>query len=117
MPAITAHGATFTFNGFRADVTGLSVQTPTAEIADMTGVGNSAGQMVLVPTGDWSGGQVTVECLGASDPQALVRSRGVATFSSPKLTVTRRVICESASVEARSGELVRCTLNLRITDY
>jgi hypothetical protein len=117
MPATTAHGATFTFSGFSGLVTGLSVQTPTAEVVEMSSMTSGSGQIMLVPTGAWTGGEMTVECLGLGDPQGLVRNVGVATFASQNLTVTRRVVCESASVEARAGELVRATLKLRFTDY
>lgn len=116
MSAVSAQGASFTFGTFSGLVTGLSVTTPTAEIADMTGVGNGSGQMMLVATGAWSGGEMTVELLSAGDPQGLVRTAGIATFTSPRFSINRRVICESATIEARTGELVRSTLKFRLTD-
>lgn len=117
MAGVTAHGGTFSFAGFVGSVVGVSVETPTAEIADMSGMGHSVGQMVLIPTGDWSGGGVTVDFLAAGDPQSLVRSAGQLTFSSPKFSVSRRAILESASVEAKAGDIVRGTLRFRVTDY
>lgn len=116
MPAVTAQGATFTFLGFGGLVTGISVTTPTAEIADMTSMGSAPGTMVLMPTGDWSGGDMTIECMGTGDPQSLVRQRGFAAFSAPGVRVGRNAICESATIEARTGDVVRYTLRLRLTD-
>jgi hypothetical protein len=118
MAGVTAHGATFSFNGIRATITGISVEMPTAEVADMTGAGDSAGQMVIVPTGAWSGGTITVDFLAINgDPQAYVKQTGQLTFASAGYSVSRRVLLESASVDARAGELVRGSLRFRMTDY
>lgn len=120
MAGVTAHGGTFFFGGFSGSVVGVSVETPTAEIADMSGIADAKGRTVLVPTGDWSGGTITVDYLRARnsiDPQGLVRGVGSLTFTSPGFSVSRRVICESASSEARAGELVRGSLRFRVTDY
>ncbi len=120
MAGVTAHGGTFSFGGFSAAVVGVSVETPTAEIADMSGIQNTSSQIVLVPTGSWSGGSVTVDYLrrtATADPISLVRSVGTLTFSSAGFSVARRAILESASSEARAGELVRGTLRFRTTDY
>lgn len=118
MAGVTAHGATFTFNGVRATITGISVEMPTAEVADMTGVNNSSDQMVIVPTGAWSGGTITVDFIGITgDPQAYVRQTGPLAFASAGYSVSRRVLLESASVDARAGELIRGSLRFRMTDY
>jgi hypothetical protein len=52
------HSATFTFNGIAATVTGVQVETPVAEIVDMTGLGDASGYTVQVATGDIRGGSV-----------------------------------------------------------
>jgi hypothetical protein len=125
---LSAHGATFTFVGslnnvqrsFQATIVGLSVETPTAEIVDMTSVTDPPGSGVLVPTGEWIGGTVSVDYLATQatgDIQLLVRSIGPLTFASPGMSITRRVILESASMEARVGELVRGSATFRVTDY
>lgn len=131
---ITAQGATFTYTGtlpfggsasFSGNVVGISVESPQAEVVDMTGAipGGQAdpiGYSVQVPTGAWSGGSVTIDYLKRSsgpDPQTLVRSFGTLTFSSANHSVTRKVLCESSNEEARVGELVRGTINFRLTDY
>lgn len=120
MAGVTAHGASFSFRGFNASVVGVSVETPTAEIADMSGMHDSPSQIVLVPTGSWSGGAVSVEYLRSSstvDPISIVRTTGWLDFVSSGLSFRRRAILESASSEARAGDLVRGTLRFRVTDY
>lgn len=126
---ITAQGATFTYTGtlpfggsasFSGNVVGISVESPQAEVVDMTSIDEPAGYSVQVPTGAWTGGSVTIDYLkrnGGPDPAALVRSYGTLTFSSPSHSVTKTVLCESANEEARVGELVRGTINFRLTDY
>lgn len=113
------YNATFRFNGVSATVVGLTVETPTAEVVDMTPYNAPAGQNVLVPTGHWTGGAINVDFLytGTVDPQTLVRQTGILQFTSSAYSVSRRVILESASVEARVGEVVRGSLRFLITDY
>jgi len=122
MAGVTAHGATFSFFAAGVNVsgtiTGISVEMPTAEVTDMSSTNHSGSQMVIVPTGAWSGGTITVDFLTVnSDPQAAVRAVGQLSFTSAGYSIGRRVICESASVDARAGELVRGTLRFRMTDY
>jgi len=118
MAGVTAHGASFFYNGFSGVVSGISIETPSAEVTDMAGVGDASGVQKLVPTGGLTGGTITVDFLtSGGDPQGLVRSVGNLAFRSPGYSVARRVLCESASVTAQSGELVRGSLRFRITDY
>ncbi len=117
MAGFTAQGATFTYSGFSGKVTGISVETPTAVIADMTAVGNPSGYMVMVPTGDWAGGTITVDFIAAGDPQSLVKTTGIVTFASAALTISRRVVCQAASISAKAGEIVSGSLKFLITDY
>lgn len=121
----SAQGATFTFTpdaagAMTANLTRLSVDPPTAEIVDMTPGGADPKQIILVPTGDWRGGSVSVDLLlhaGAPNLQSLVGLTGQVTFASPNLSVTRRVILESTGIEASVGDLVRANMNFRLTDY
>lgn len=116
MPGIP-YNATFSFNGAVATVVGVQVETPSAEIVDMTGVGDNANAIVLVPTGAYTGGTITVDYLANGVPQAELGTVGPIVFTSSALSVTRRGILESATVEARTGELVRGTMRFRLTDY
>lgn len=117
MAGFTAQGATFTYSGFTGKVTGLSVETPTATVADMTDKHDPNGYMVMVPTGDWTGGTVTVDFIGYGDPQGLVKTTGLLVFSSQSFGIARRVICQAASVGSRAGEIVSGSLKFLITDY
>lgn len=120
MAGVTAQGATFTFNGVGAIVSGLSIETPVAEIADMTGINDSANATVLVPTGAQSPGKVNVDYIhtaGGIDPQAAIGTRGTLYLGSPGYSVSRNVILESASTEVRSGDVVRGSLRFVMTDY
>jgi len=121
MAGFTAQGATITWSGtpaFTGNVTGISVETPTAVIADMTSVSDATGYMVMVPTGDWVGGAINVDFISFGDPQGIVRQTGTLTFTTgTALTVSRRAVCQSASLAARTGEVVSGTLKFLITDY
>lgn len=122
MAGFTAQGATFTFNGslgsFQGAIVGISVEAPTAEVVDMTTAIAPKGTRTLVPTGDWKGGGISVDFIMVSgDPGSMVRGVGTLTFASQRLNVTKRAILESASYEARVGELVRGNLKFSLTDY
>lgn len=123
MAGFSAQGATFTFSGsgasFVGAVVGISVETPTAEVVDMTPLDEPAKNVILVPTGAWSGGSVSVDFIatGSQDVQDIVTQVGTLSFVSPKYSVTRRAIAESATTEARTGELVRGNIRFRVTDY
>jgi len=124
MPGVTAQGGTFTFtvDGFQvwAYVTGLSVEAPTAEVVDMTPYNANIGERLLVPTGHWTGGSVTVDYIHApngGDPEEVVRQVGTLAFASGGYSVSRRAILESATTTARMGDIVRGTLRFRVTDY
>ena len=107
MAGATAHGATFSFLSFSGKLTGISVEMPTAEVTNMTAATDGLGYTFMVPTGEWAGGTITVDFLTFNtDPQTFVKKVGNLSFSSAGYTVSRRVICESASVSAQSGEIV-----------
>lgn len=120
MAGVTAHGATFTFQGVSAIVVGLSVETPKAEVVDMTSRLDPIGANVLVPTGATSPGAINVDyihALGGVDPQALIGARGMVVFGSPGYSISRNVILESATTEAKAGDVVRGSIRFVMTDY
>jgi hypothetical protein len=119
MAGVTAHGATFSFGAFSGSVVGVSVETPTAEITDMSGITHAKEACLLVPTGAWQGGSITVDFLygGSGNPVLLVRSVGTVAFASPGYSFSFRAIVESVSLDAKAGELVRGTMRFRLTDY
>lgn len=122
MAGYVASGATFTFCGVRALATRVSVESPTAEIVDMTPHNGPLNQMVLVPTGAAaSGGAVEVEFLQSRNanvsPLAAVGRIGTIAFSGNVPSISVRGICENVSLEAATGDVVRGTMRFRLTDY
>lgn len=117
-PAVP-YSATFTFGTFSGYVTGLQVEHPTAETIDMTGANDPIGSFVLVPTGAKRGGSITVDFMhnGTYDVASLIGTYGTLSFSSTAYSVSKSVICETASMEARVAEVVRGTLKFLLTDY
>lgn len=120
MAGVLATGGTFSFAGVTAKVVAVNVESPKAQTTDMTSASDAVGMSVIVPTGEWSSGTVTVDYVaqaGAADMQALVRRYGRLAFTSGAYTVVRQAILESASTEIRVGELVRGSLRFVLTDY
>jgi len=122
--ASTAHGATFRFvsnlGTFSGGLTNINVETPSAEIADMTGAADVAGLLVLIPTGSWRGGSVSVDFIGqTTNPSvtSLVRGYGQLSFLSPGFSVTRQVILESGSESVASGDVVKGSMKFVMTDF
>lgn len=111
--------ATFTFTGgFAGKIVGVSVETPTAELTDMSAAGDPKDSIFMVPTGAWSGGSITVEFISTgTDPQTSVKKVGSLTFASAAFSVTRQVVCESASVSAKVGDVVRGSAKFCMTDW
>lgn len=85
----------------------------------MTSVTDLPGASVLVPTGEWSGANISVDFIvtSSSDIAQAVRGVGPLTFASQRWNVVARAILESANVEARVGEVVRGSARFRVTDY
>jgi len=117
MPGIP-YSASVSFNGSAiGNVVGIQVETPTAEIVDMTGMFDPVNKVVAVPTGAYTGGSITIDYLADAVPNAELGTVGEIVFASTAITVSRRGILESATVEASAGELVRGTMKFRLTDY
>lgn len=124
MAGVTAHGGTFTFvtsdASLLATITGLSIETPQAEVVDMTAWDEDFSIARMVPTGCWTGGSASVDYIhaqGGTDPHSLVRKAGSLSFSSAGYSVTRQAVLESATAQASTGDIVKGTLKFRFTDY
>ena len=125
MAGLNAQGATLTFNSatsglYKFIASGVSIEAPEAEMTDMTSPGDLLGANVMVPTGDTSGGSMSVDFVataGFLNPQAIVGERGLLTLSSPQYAVSRNVVLQGASVDSRVGDIVRGTMKFAITDY
>ena len=121
MAGYVASGATFTFCGVKAIATRVSVEAATAEIVDMTAHDAAVNTTTLVPTGArMGGGTVDVEFLqspGGTSPLNAIGKVGVASFSGNTFSLSNNAVCETASLEASVGDLVRGTMRLRFTDH
>ena len=122
--AATGHGATFRFTSDRGTlaggVTNVKVDSPVAEVTDMTSVSHDASMIVLVPTGSWKGGTITTDFVvneRATPAQMLVRGVGSLVFWSPAFTFTFQVILESAETTVAAGDVIRGTAKFIVTDY
>lgn len=122
--AATAQGATFSFAGSRGTISGgvtkISVEAPTAEVVDVTGMYDPVDSMVMVPTGAWRGGSVNVEVLASGTADSLltaVRGVGSLSFTSSGFSVSRRAVLESASASVAVGDVVRASLKFVMTDW
>jgi hypothetical protein len=121
---LTAAGGTFTFTSDKgsmtANVTGVSVETGTAKMANMSSSTEGAHVNVLVPTGEYEGGSIRVDYLrysGQVDPNSLIGGVGSAAFASQGFSVSKNVVLQNASEEAQFGDLVRGSLSFLWTDY
>lgn len=120
MAGFVASGATLTFCGVQAIATRVSVDHPTAEIVDMTPYNAPASQVVLVPSGANGGGTVDVDFIqptGGIGPLQAIGKVGVLSFTGNVFSISNRAICETATQEAATGDLVRGTMRFRLTDY
>lgn len=122
MAGVSAQGATFSFTGLTATVTRVAVESPQAEIVDMTSTAvTSASMNILVPTGAWTGGGVRVDFIHPRSSivsmTTFTRETGFLSFQSQGFTVPPlRVICESVSAEASVNDIVRGSMSFVLTD-
>jgi hypothetical protein len=116
--ALLSQGAAFSFRGTKYTVTSVTVESPQPEIVDMTSASDIASKKAMVWTGAYSSpGRIVIDGLGFSDPKSLAGLIGDASFSTPGGSVSAHCVCDSASVEAKVGELLRVRMSLTITDY
>ncbi len=124
--AISSQGTTFTFPGFTAHYTSISVEEAEAEVVDMTGAVAPLGKRRMVPTGDViSPARVRVDYIrlaNTATPMALTGIGGVNGGQAVLLSFshatagnfTAKGILQSASHEVASGDLMRGSLTFVI---
>jgi hypothetical protein len=125
--AVAAQGATFTFTArkgggtFSGGVTKVSVDTPQAEITDVTGLYDTTKSMIKVPTGATTGGLITVEFIvlnsGSMNIDTLIGKTGTLAFNASGYSLSKNVIVESASSGASVGDVFRGTIKFVPTDW
>lgn len=118
--AFSSQGTTFTFPGFTAVYTSVSVEEPQAEIVDMTAIDDPLGKKRMVSTGDKTApGRVRVDYIrlaGTPSPMDISGLSGQLTISHANLSVSRKAIVESASSEMAVGDFLRGSLDFVIDD-
>lgn len=116
--ASLAQGSSCSFAGVAFTAVSVRVESPTAELADMTGTSSNLGTMAMMPTGGvTSPGSVTVEVLSPLYPGSLVKRVGPLAFGGPGIGLSINCVCTSVSVEAKVGDLIRSTLTFVPSDY
>lgn len=119
--AISSQGTTFTFPGFTANYTSISVEEPQAEVVDMTTTQTPLGKKRMVYTGDIvSPGRIRVDytrLAGTPAPLSISGLSGNLSISHANINVTKKAVLESASSEIAVGNLIRGTLNFVVSDF
>lgn len=110
-----------TLDGDALTVVSMTVEAPQAEIANMTSLTDSLKFKRLIRTGDYTTpGRISMELFSAEDPAAKSGYSGPAVFSAsstPTLTITKHVIVDSVSLDARIGDVYRSRMTMTVTDY
>lgn len=118
MPRSLANRSQFEFAGQTYAATAVSVESPTPEIVNMTGIADGKDVVMMVPTGAYTApGRISVDAFGFADPKSLAGEMGEAKFTTPLGTFSHDVVCESASVEGRVADLLRIRFSLLMTSY
>jgi len=116
--AISSQGATFTFPGFTAQYTSISVQEAEAEVVDMTAVGDPIGKRRMVGTGDiTSPATVRVDYIrlsGTPAPMAISGLSGQLVISHANMSASKKAVLQSATSEMAVGQFLRGTLSFVI---
>jgi hypothetical protein len=91
--ALTSQGLTFTFPGFSAHYTSISVEEPEAEVVDMTGIADPIKKRRMIETGDVTQpGRIRVDYMrlaGTAAPLSLTALRGQLVISHQNISVSR----------------------------
>lgn len=116
--AISSQGTTFTFPGFTANYTSISVEEPQAEVVDMTSFTDPVGVKRMVGTGDITApGRVRVDYIrlaGTPAPLTISGLSGNLSISHANVSVSKKAVLESATSEIAAGQFIRGTLNFVI---
>ena len=118
--AISSLGTTFTFPGFTAHYTSISVQEPEAEVVDMTRISDPVRTRRMVATGDvTSPATVRVDYIRLANTPAPLTISGLSgqlVISHPNVSVSKKAVLQSATSEIAVGDVLRGTLNFVIDD-
>lgn len=109
--ATSSQGTTFSFSGFSALITSISIEEGQGEVVDMTKIDDLVGYKRMVATGALlSPAKVTLEYLrtaGTPAPLATVGLTGNLSISGPSVSITKSAILDTASHELAVSDLIR----------
>jgi hypothetical protein len=118
--AISSQGTTFTFAGFSAHFTSISVEDPQAEVVDMTSQVDPVGQRHMVGTGDiTSPGRIRLDYIRLTGTPAPLEATGLSgnlSISHANVSIQKLAVLESASSEMAVGDVIRGSVNFVISD-
>jgi len=118
--AISSQGATFSFSGFSAHYTSISVQEPEFEVVDMTKIDDPVGTRRMVSTGDvTSPARVRVDYIrlaATPKPLAIGGLSGVLTISHTEsgVSLSEKASLASATSEWAVGDFIKGSLEFQI---
>jgi len=109
--AISSQGTTFSFSGFTALITSISIEEGQGEVVDMTTIAEPAAYKRIVSTGAiLSPAKVSIEYLRSlSSPPPLTMSgaSGVLVIVHGSMSVSKQAVVESSSHDLAAGDMVR----------
>jgi hypothetical protein len=118
--ALTSQGLTFTFPGFSAHYTSISVEEPQAEVVDMTSFDGPIKKRRMVETGDVTQpGRIRVDYMrlaGTAAPLTVTGLRGQLVIAHQNISVSKQAILQTASSEMAVGDIVRGTVEFVIDE-
>ncbi len=109
--AISSHGTTFSFSGFSANVTSISIEEAQSEVVDMTAIADPVGYRRLVATGAiLTAPKVSIEFIRTATtpaPLFMQGATGTLSISSPSINITKLAAVESLTHEMAVGDVIR----------
>jgi hypothetical protein len=109
--AISSQGTTFSFSGFSALITSISIEEGQGEVVDMTAIADPVGYKRMVATGALlTPAKVSIEYLrtaGTPSPLSVVGLTGNLVVSHAALTVSKLAAIDSASHELAANDVIR----------
>lgn len=109
--AISSQGTTFSFSGFTALITSISIEEGQGEVVDMTAIADPVGYKRMVATGALlTPAKVSIEYMrtaGTPNPLSVVGLTGNLVIAHNYLTVSKQAAIDTASHELAANDVIR----------
>lgn len=109
--AISSQGTTFSFSGFTALITSISIEEGQGEVVDMTAIADPVGYKRMVATGALlTPAKVSIEYMRTAatpGPLSVVGLTGNLTIAHASMTVSKLAVIEAAAHELAANDIVR----------